>query len=558
MPKTITCPENSFFDDDAKKCYIPKFRKKNTICSAPEKLVNNVCSLVETHVPHNVCKVNSIFDEDKCITKHITDPIFLCREDFTLTSRQCTRAVKSEPSLFCEKGLLINDQCVEELSVPVMYSCPDNTELTSTKQCSQTLHEIPKMTCQMGYTLNTSLKQCEKKSVIKLPYEEQHKIKKQGLLKGSVDLDEYIQTKLKCPIGYYQTSSFECESLDVVDVKKLCPPDYLLMSKTDCIQRKVFEASAACPIGFELTGNTCLSTVITEPSLLCTNNTILSDGMCLSVEIDTALVSCAEGYALQNDGTCVSLEITSPSVECVDGYYLTEEKGEKLCMKVTRAGILEDCNDTELDIDGFCMKKEYVEGITSCSNEDEVYESDRGCIRIRESKPLVVCEEGYTLINDKCLKKLFVEQLSSCPSNTMLDSNGKCSRFERITAEPVCVYPYEYDPVRKECVSINLLFEFDHEAYVEPVKIEAKKDLQVKEPEQEILPVEEIPKIEKRVKVPVVSTAISIGFDEYLLTGEKDLVEEKAKLIEKGVEVQPIPGVSITKIKENEPENTAS
>ena len=191
--------------------------EQNSICSSGEKNINNECYNTETAT--STCESSKTLHNNKCYTIK------------TITS--------SDPDY------------------PNLTAHPEEYEaidVTNNKYIKKSEGATPTNTCSSGFTYNTTLKLCTKKSNNPLICSTGFKLENNKCVR-------YTEPQLTCPNGY-ERSDNSCERKSHVKAEKIndennkCPKNYEFKDN-QCIKTQTKDYVYSCPNGFKLKEDKC-------------------------------------------------------------------------------------------------------------------------------------------------------------------------------------------------------------------------------------------------------------------------------------------------------------
>ncbi|KAK6589615.1 oocyst wall 8 [Cryptosporidium xiaoi] len=391
-------------------------------------------------------------------------PSMICPSGYTLnTSKQCVGKEEIAPERTCPNGGILTDEfnCMKTTS-PIM-KCPFQYILVGENMCQRNVEVEPIAICPDGYTI-TDGQMCTGSKTVP-------PIKKclEGILNELQT--ECILQKSVTPIGECPSSEYTLISNErcAREILYDCTPatmayttghhghhghgghghhnNYVIPQKVvsrTCSKTESIPAKLICPEGSvkNPTGFDCLYTTISEPTITCSNGSMVGKGECIEVVTVPAELQCPKTEIKQvnefYDGKLYSLKNTSNNITLKGiGYgsqYVYNQNDANYNQPkaiITRRLGKRGGGSHHHHYGYYPIQRTYVEPIIT----QEI--PKKKCYETETVPGELTCPVGYFEKAEKGMCKSIVPSSLTCPPDSVLASNGYCMRT--VIAQPTVI-----------------------------------------------------------------------------------------------------------------------
>lgn len=393
------CGANAYFSTDHQRCIERKELPRSTTC--PSGMTYNQ----DTGFCQSVTVVPS-------------DPLngFVCPAGYWYESERdiCVSYQESaSKTLFtCPSGYTIHhNECRKTGNVNATYTCPEDTVMVDTvsKMCAYTALDLKLGSCPAGFIYNTTLRICTS--------------------------DERIKAQASCPSDSLLTSTGQCRRvLDSLPVTKQCTAPFKdVDGYLNCVKELTAVATPSCPSGFVY--HTGIS-------------------RCVDENIESKIIVCENGYALNADNARCEKLITKPvDKQCDDRFVLEDGQCVSVLpnesVSICGAGFLYDPESDQ------CVQHQVTEIVYTCPTDYSFDDALKACVRTDNQNAIEDCPTGFVLTDDKksCVKTKEMAASPACPDNYELNGT-ECTLVIKKTPATMCPDNFTKRGVN-ECVSIE-------------------------------------------------------------------------------------------------------
>jgi hypothetical protein len=417
---------------------------------------------------------------------------------FELQGDQCVASAATENIYYCENpaytleniglpGGEDNYVCTvpETVYTAVQYDCPSGWDLYSVKYCVKDEISVPTYICPDLFTVNTTTGMCEGTiamnvaPILSCPVDFEltgsqcQQINKVDATFACSDVTDTLANGLCYSVEYEyvpttkicinENSSGMCEQAVYTYPEYSCPTDYILTTFSgECKKQTVIDDGSptiTCIEDYALELGQCVNTT-TEPAVLaCPDHTWVEEGdLCTRSIIDRVNPDFCPTGAIVKFGLCYTIETDSFIEGCADGYTLNSLSS--MCEKaIIEYEVVSYICPTDFSIvDTVCIKR--TEGVTTISCNSV---SDRriGSLCYADSTttgtPILSCASGYTDTGTACVSNVSFPADLSCADSTYLYDplTGLCTLSVVEILVPTLICPTGYSPLdRKLCSKV--------------------------------------------------------------------------------------------------------
>ncbi|KAJ1605120.1 oocyst wall protein 7 [Cryptosporidium canis] len=414
----------------------------------------------------------SASSQQKCFKMEVADFVLGCPNGWAFNGVKCTGILTSDTQQTCDEGsdILMDEavgiQCIQKLLAPKLISCPENYLLVE-NECVFPMHSKPDLICPESFV---------------------------PLNNGNCQKDIRVPAALECPPEYV-LSNGECEKrveMPVSQFNKICPLGFTLDTDGNCTKQVNVNASYTCKEGYERSSmdngeSSCVRSVIIDARHRCSqegrSNTYvpfplimnyrydLVNNQCVKRLTKPPVVSCEQGFSLENNVECVKHKKLPAKFECPkkkDYLYNPQTKlchsmshhhsqkthppllicpmgsvpqESDYCLSVEKSAPKVDCAETGWVFDKttkLCVYNEYTSISFECPTNSQNLGGGK-CKVIETEETDVECPPEFTFEgNGLCVNRIQADPQIKCPNGSSATPQGTCLKIELILPKPIC------------------------------------------------------------------------------------------------------------------------
>ncbi|KAF7456217.1 oocyst wall protein [Cryptosporidium felis] len=419
--------------------------------------------VIVTRDPFYTCPMGFSFEDgtspsaqQKCFKMEVADFVLGCPNGWAFNGIKCTGVLTAEAHQACDEGwdILMDDtaglQCIQKLVAPKLISCPDNYLLLE-NECAFPMHSRPDLICPETFV---------------------------PLSNGNCQKDIRVPAALECPPEYILVEG-DCEKrveIPVTQFNRICPLGFSLDSGGSCTKQVNMNARFTCREGYEKSPmgdgeRGCVRSIIIDAKFRCSQDYEFLQGKCVKKLTKAPMISCQEGFVLENGTECVKHSKLPPKFECPKKKDYMYNPQTKLChstshhhsQKTHQALVICPIGSVPQGND-HCLSTEKTPPKVECMDQGWVFDEEvKLCVYAEFSTPNFECPmESQNIGNGKCkvvetestdiecppefiyegnglcISRLQADPQIKCPSGSSATPNGSCLKIELISPKPIC------------------------------------------------------------------------------------------------------------------------
>ncbi|POM83613.1 hypothetical protein CmeUKMEL1_08270 [Cryptosporidium meleagridis] len=360
--------------------------------------------------------------QQKCFKMEVADFVLGCPNGWAFNGIKCTGVLTADAQKACDEGLdiLMDEnvgiQCVQNLVAPKLISCPENYLLLE-NECVFPMHSKPDLICPESFV---------------------------PLSNGNCQKDIRVPAALECPPEYILNNG-ECEKrveVPISQFNKICPLGFNLDTDGNCTKQINMNALFTCKEGYEKSPvgngeNGCVRSIVIDARYRCPQEYELINNKCVKKMTKPPMVSCQDGYSLENNIECVKQSKLTAKFECPKKKDYMYNPQTKLCHSMSHH-----------------HSQKTHQPLVVCP-AGSIPQDNSHCLSIEKSPPKVEClDSGW--IFDQSMKLCVYNEYTSvnfeCPMNSQNIGNGKCKVTETESTDIECPPEFVYEG-NGQCIS---------------------------------------------------------------------------------------------------------
>lgn len=420
----------------------------------------------------------------------------------------CEETIKSPPIESCNSGFQkINSHCEKKITLAQESICPLGYDLNKEKVCERYVPSSAIFGCDAGWDEESG--RC-KKTIIsnscKLGYGSFSNNSLNGIfsrnsggdicykqigthcssgrtqddIAGFCTASATIKYGQSCPKEYpftvkgkngvtYCSKDLElitpsiCDDINGIKVRSADGDDKYCYNPNDKMANPIktdFEYkdnAFYCESGY-LSGNNCMNLVKTSPTYRCPLDSLLVNGKCEKKMIESYLLSCESGAAINENNECQRTQVFRITPKCPSDYVFKNNT----CEYISETAISKTCPMGYSFLNGTCQIIEASSancpnGIVSesctCAESMSFNEDSKLCEKTTKIDAYTSCPKGYINNGMSCIFKSTAGLTYDYCSGDMIDNGSTCEKLISIPTIKQCQSPYSL--FENSCVRID-------------------------------------------------------------------------------------------------------
>jgi len=423
----------------------------------------SVCEHRESYDMHVACPADSTLIEGQCVKVTKVEVEYQCPEGFArYGTNQCISHHECPIHTACDDGIMGPDgKCTVILRTVASPECPSDSVLIN-DVCHNASPTKPRISCPVGFNAVgiDCVKKVDSEAILVCPDGTNETFVNGVLVCRGAKVVEWEHTcppgellkiingvhrcaaevrnpaQFTCPPGWEPFVDPELDNTTVCQECHKKKPDYfceynkgerLVFNQTtreyECISLSYDAATKGCPTGADENAGRCILTEDLEQVATCQkSHQELVDGVCQEILYETLTTDCEGGNYDPINEVCYTNNTTTPSKVCPANCQLIPKTDKCFCETTAEAvnycpsgcHMIDDRCEKDSFVTGkalcpagfgysgmgICEKKEVLDSVVSCHNDDDVIEGGF-CIATKTSLPTLVCPDGYVQTDDQ-------------------------------------------------------------------------------------------------------------------------------------------------------------